>query len=173
MTLTKADMGLAKSTDAPFASHPDPDLLKYHPLEKFGCSPCHGGNGRALDTVEKAHGRYEHWLWPLYYPENEEAGCQQCHASDMVTEHGPVITRARELYRIKGCIGCHRYQGFDNQDEQLVATRQQLTQLAADKEADQLMIAQLNKKGDAATDNDTANAFYQQATNLTVTISKM
>jgi hypothetical protein len=151
-------MGLGNSTDAPFASHPDPDLLKYHPLEKFGCSPCHGGNGRALDTVEKAHGRYEHWLWPLYYPENEEAGCQQCHASDIVTEHGPVITRARELYRIKGCIGCHRYQGFDNQDEQLVSTRQQILQLAADKQADQLHIAQLNKMGDAATSNDTANA---------------
>ena len=83
MTLTKADLGLAKSNDAPFTSHPDPDLLKFHPLEKFGCSPCHGGNGRALDTVEKAHGRYEHWLWPLYYPENYNAGCQQCHASDM------------------------------------------------------------------------------------------
>ena len=53
MTLTKADLGLAKSNDAPFTSHPDPDMMKYHPLEKFGCSPCHGGNGRALDTVEK------------------------------------------------------------------------------------------------------------------------
>ncbi len=74
MTLTKADLGLAKSKDAPFTSHPDPDMMKYHPLEKFGCSPCHGGNGRALDTVEKAHGRYEHWLWPLYYPENYECG---------------------------------------------------------------------------------------------------
>jgi cytochrome c2 len=173
MTLTKADLGLAKSGDAPFASHPDPDLIKYHPLEKFGCSPCHGGNGRALDTVEKAHGRYEHWLWPLYYKENYEAGCQQCHAADMVTEHAPTLTRARELYRIKGCIGCHRYQGFDNQDEQLVNTRQQIAQLAATKKADQLRIAQLNKAGDAATDNDAANALYAEATNLTVTISRM
>jgi cytochrome c551/c552 len=173
MTLTKADLGLANDHDAPFTSHPDPDLLKYHPLEKFGCSPCHGGNGRALDTVDKAHGRYEHWLWPLYYPENSEAGCQQCHASDIVTEHGPNITRARELYRIKGCIGCHRYQGFDNQDEQLVQTRQQIVQLAADKEADQLQIGLLNKAGDAASDNDTANRLYQQATNLTVTVSRM
>ena len=72
MTLTKADLGMAKNNDAPFTSHPDPDMMKYHPLEKFGCSPCHGGNGRALDTVEKGHGRYEHWLWPLYYKENFE-----------------------------------------------------------------------------------------------------
>jgi len=79
----QADLGVAKSNDAPFTSHPDPDMMKYHPLEKFGCSPCHGGNGRALDTVEKGHGRYEHWLWPLYYKENFNAGCQQCHASDI------------------------------------------------------------------------------------------
>jgi len=173
MTLTKADLKLGNNNDAPFASHPDPDLIKYHPLEKFGCSPCHGGNGRALDTVARAHGRYEHWLWPLYYKENYEAGCQQCHASDMVTEHAPVLTRARELYRIKGCIGCHRYQGFDNQDELLVSTRQQILQLAAEKSADQLEIARLNKQGDLASDNETAARFYQQATNLTVTISRM
>ncbi len=136
MTLTKADLGLAKSKDAPFTSHPDPDMMKYHPLEKFGCSPCHGGNGRALDTVEKAHGRYEHWLWPMYYPENFEAGCQQCHASDMVTEHAPVLNKAKQLYREKGCIGCHRFQGFDNQDEQLVSAQQTITQLENQKQDD-------------------------------------
>jgi cytochrome c551/c552 len=173
LTVTKADLGLASSHDAPFASHPDPDLLKDHPLEKFGCSPCHGGNGRALDSVQRAHGRYEHWLWPMYYPENYEAGCQQCHMADMVTEHAPVLNRAKQLYREKGCIGCHRFQGFDNQDEQLVSTRQEITQLEADKQDDQLRIAELNKKGDAAPDNATANRYYAEATNLTVTISNM
>jgi cytochrome c551/c552 len=173
MTVTKADLGLGKSTDAPYASHPDPDMLKYHPLEKFGCSPCHGGNGRALDSVEKAHGRYEHWLWPLNYRENFEAGCQQCHASDMVTEHAPVLNHAKALYREKGCIGCHRFQGFDNQDEQLVSARQMIAQLENQKQDDRLQIAELNKKGDTATDNDAANRYYGQATNLTVTIASM
>lgn len=173
MTLTKADLGLAKSDDAPFTSHPDPDMMKYHPLEKFGCSPCHGGNGRALDTVEKGHGRYEHWLWPLYYKENFNAGCQQCHASDMVTEHAPVLNRAKQLYREKGCIGCHRFQGFDNQDEELVSARQTIAQLENQKQDDALQITQLNKKGDTAPDNDAANRFYAEATNLTVTMSGM
>ena len=127
MTLTKADLGVAKSNDAPFTSHPDPDLLKFHPLEKFGCSPCHGGNGRALDTVEKAHGRYEHWLWPLYYPENYDAGCQQCHAVGHGHRARPACSTTRkQLYREKGCIGCHKFQGFDNQDDLLIATRQQI-----------------------------------------------
>jgi cytochrome c551/c552 len=173
MTVTKGDLGLGKSNDAPYASHPDPEMLKYHPLEKFGCSPCHGGNGRALDSVEKAHGRYEHWLWPLNYRENFEAGCQQCHASDMVTEHAPVLNHAKALYREKGCIGCHRFQGFDNQDEQLVSARQMIAQLENQKQDDRLQIAELNKKGDTATDNDAANRYYGQATNLTVTIASM
>src|SRR5258708_37489570 len=49
-----------------FTSHPEPDLLKIHDPDKFGCSPCHQGNGRATTSVEKAHGNYEHWLWPLF-----------------------------------------------------------------------------------------------------------
>jgi len=173
MTLTKADLGVAKSSDAPFTSHPDPDLLKFHPLEKFGCSPCHGGNGRALDSVEKAHGRYEHWLWPMYYPENADAGCQQCHASDMITEHAPVLNDAKQIYREKGCIGCHKFQGFDNQDELLVSARQQILQMDSDRKADELEIPRFNKQGDQAPNNDLANSFYQQANNLTVTVSSM
>ena len=91
LTLTKADLGMAKSNDAPFTSHPEPDLIKIHTLERFGCSPCHGGNGRAIDSVTRGHGRYEHWLWPMYYKENFDAGCQQCHAADMVTDHAEVL----------------------------------------------------------------------------------
>ena len=173
MTLTKSDLGVAKEKDAPFSSHPDPALLTFHPLEKFGCSPCHGGNGRALDTVDRAHGRYEHWLWPLYYPENYDSGCQQCHAADMVTEHAPVLNRGKELFREKGCIGCHKFQGFDNQDELLTATRQQITQLESSRTADQQEIPRLNKLGDSAASNDVANNYYAQATNLTVTVSNI
>ncbi|MGB0035142.1 MAG: hypothetical protein WBP79_06685 [Candidatus Acidiferrales bacterium] len=173
MTITKGDLGLAKSTNAPFTSHPDLDLLKWHPLESFGCSPCHGGNGRAIDSVRRGHGRYEHWLWPLYYPENYDAGCQQCHAGDMVTEHAPVLNEGKELFRKRGCIGCHRFQGFDNQDEQLVNTRQQILQLAKQKSDDELDIPRIQKLGDQAPDNATANAYYAQATNLTVEISRL
>jgi cytochrome c2 len=173
MTLTKADLGLTNSHDAPFTSHPNPQLLKDHPLEKFGCSPCHGGNGRALDTVERAHGRYEHWLWPLNYPENYEAGCQQCHSADMVTEQATTLNRGKQLYRERGCIGCHRFQGFDNQDEQLVAARQSILQFTNDKTADLQEIPRLNRQGDQATDNAAANRLYQQATNLNVTVANI
>ena len=72
------------------SSHPEPELLQIHDPEKFGCSPCHQGNGRATTSVEKAHGNYEHWLWPLYPKENSQAGCQTCHAADMVLASGDV-----------------------------------------------------------------------------------
>ncbi len=49
-----------------FTSHPEPNLLKIHDPEKYGCSPCHQGNGRATTSLEKAHGTYEHWLWPFF-----------------------------------------------------------------------------------------------------------
>ena len=173
LTVTKADLGMAKSKDAPFTSHPDQELLKWHSLEKFGCSPCHGGNGRALDSVERGHGRYEHWLWPLYYPENYNAGCQQCHAADMVTEHAPTLNQGKQLYRRLGCIGCHRFQGFDNQDEQLVNTRQDILQLAKTKADDGLEIPRLQKLGDNAPDNAAAEKYYSQATNLIVEVSRL
>jgi cytochrome c2 len=173
ITLTKADLGIAKSTDAPFTSHPDIDLLKWHPLEKFGCSPCHGGNGRAIDSVRRGHGRYEHWLWPLYYPENFEAGCQQCHSGDMITEHAPVLNEGKQLFRAKGCIGCHRFNGFDNQDEQLVIARQRIMAIEKTKVDDEQEIPRLQKLGDNAPDNAAAEKFYGQATNLTVEISRM
>ncbi len=35
-----------------------------HPVEKFGCTSCHGGQGWAIDT-EAAHGQVAHWEEPL------------------------------------------------------------------------------------------------------------
>ncbi|MGB6822310.1 MAG: hypothetical protein WBE21_09540, partial [Candidatus Acidiferrales bacterium] len=173
LTLTKSDLGLQKNNDAPFSSHPDTQLLQWHPLDKFGCSPCHGGNGRALDSVETAHGRYEHWLWPLNYPENYDAGCQQCHSADAWTEHAPVLNEAKILYREKGCIGCHNYAGFDDQGQQLQDTVREIASLEKEKADNNQTIPQLNKAGDQAPDNATAQKLYAQATNLTVNVSKI
>ncbi|MBI1738607.1 MAG: c-type cytochrome, partial [Acidobacteria bacterium] len=171
LQLTKTSLGLEKSKDAPFTSHPQPELLKIHDPEKFGCSPCHGGNGRATNSVVKGHGRHEFWLWPLYYKENTEAGCQTCHASDMYTYHAPVLNKGRELFRQKGCIGCHRYENFDNEGEQLLSARQKVRQLEQQKKDDELEIPRLNKAGDQAPDNKAAQDLYAKAENLRVQTS--
>ncbi len=67
VTLTAANMG----GNAVFASHPAPELLKIHDPDRFGCTPCHGGNGVALSSVEKAHGYNKYWQWPMHHPENQ------------------------------------------------------------------------------------------------------
>ena len=115
-----------------FTSHPEPDLLKTHDPEKFGCSPCHQGNGRATTSVEKAHGTYLHWLWPLFPKGNAEAGCQTCHAADMVlvtNEVGWTLSEGKDLFRQRGCVGCHRYEGYDKEPEDLLLIAQQIKQL--------------------------------------------
>ncbi len=120
-----------------FASHSDPELLKIHDPDKFGCSPCHQGNGRATTSVEKAHGNYEHWLWPLYPKENSQAGCQSCHSADMVLASNDVqfqtINAGKDLFRQRGCMGCHRYEGYDKEPEDLNSVGQQIKQIETQK----------------------------------------
>ena len=117
--------------DPVFASHPgDPELLKIHDPDRFGCTPCHGGNGVAVSSIEKAHGYNEHWLWPLHHKENIEAGCQQCHSKEIVTEMADTLNQGREIFRLRGCMGCHRYEGFDREADEMSATNQELRNLA-------------------------------------------
>ena len=173
LALSKADLGFSKNKDAPFTSHPDPELLAIHNPDTFGCSPCHGGNGRATNSIIHGHGEYEHWLWPLHAPENYEAGCQSCHPHDMILEHASVINEGKELFRRKGCIGCHKYEGFDNQDDLLLAARQQIRTLEAQKHELELEIPRLTKEGDQVSDNATAQRLYQKATDMRVTTSNI
>jgi cytochrome c551/c552 len=160
-----------------FVSHPEPELLKIHDPDKFGCSPCHQGNGRATTSVEKAHGNYEHWLWPLFPKQNVEAGCQTCHAADMVLATNEtqfeVINEGKDLFRQKGCNGCHRYEGYDKEPEDLNSISQQLKQLETDKTDNTKQAADLMKQADAAQSNEEANRLNDKAVALRVANSKI
>jgi cytochrome c551/c552 len=169
LTLTAADMGRERA----FVSHPNPDLLGIHNPERFGCSPCHGGNGRAVSSVVKAHGRYKHWLWPLYAREHTQAGCQACHANDMVLEHAGVLNQGKELYRLRGCVGCHRYEGFDNERERLQVARQRIRDLQTQKGENELERQSSVRAGDRAATNEEAQRLYARAENLRVVNSGM
>jgi cytochrome c551/c552 len=167
VTLTKAAMGGEEA----FISHPNRDLLKVHDPEKFGCTPCHGGNGVALTSVEKAHGNNEHWLWPLHAKENLEAGCQQCHSQEIVTEMADRLNTGREIFRLRGCMACHRYEGFDRDPDELASVNQSIRQFTQEK-------AQLTReagfsvdKGDRTRNNDEAQKLYQHANDLKVRVS--
>ena len=112
-----------------FTSHPSKELLQIHDPEKFGCASCHWGNGRATTTIEKGHGRNKFWLHPLFARENMEAGCNQCHSNDRVLQGAPTLTKGKDLFYERGCVGCHRYEGFDRESDSLSSTRQLLKQL--------------------------------------------
>src|SRR5262245_6982306 len=143
-----------------FASHPEAELLKTHDPEKFGCSPCHQGNGRATTSVEKAHGTYEHWLWPLFPKANVEAGCQTCHAADMVlvsNDVGWTLSEGKDLFRQRGCMGCHRYEGYDKEPEDLLLIAQQIKQLDQEIKDNVKQAAYLTKQADAAATNEEAS----------------
>jgi cytochrome c551/c552 len=159
-----------------FTSHPEPELLKTHDPDKFGCSPCHQGNGRATTSVEKAHGNYEHWLWPLFSPANYESGCQICHSADMVlvsNDIGWTLTEGKDLFRQRGCVGCHRYEGYDKEPEDLLSVAQQIKQLDQEKKDNSKQAGDLRKQADKAESNDEANRLNERAVALTVTNSKL
>ena len=159
-----------------FVSHTEPELLSLHDPEKFGCSTCHQGNGRATTSIEKAHGNYEHWLWPLYPRENSEAGCQTCHAADMVLASGDVqwhiINDGKDLFRQRGCMGCHRYEGYDKEPEDLNSIGQQIKQIETQKKDNTKEIAYLMQQADKAATNDEANQLNDKAVALRVASSK-
>jgi len=159
-----------------FTSHPEPELLKVHDPEKFGCSPCHQGNGRATTSVEKAHGNYEHWLWPIFTSQNYEAGCQICHSADMVlvsNDVGWVVSEGKDLFRQRGCVGCHRYEGYDKEPEDLLSIGQEIKLLDQRKKDNLKQAGDFMAQADKAQSNEEANHLNERAVALKVENSKV
>jgi cytochrome c2 len=153
-----------------FVSHPDRELLQIHSPEKFGCAGCHWGNGRATTSDLKGHGRHKFWLWPMFEKENTEAGCQQCHAKDRVTQGADTVNLGRDLFYQRGCVGCHRYEGFDRETDSLGGTRQSISQLEDQITGNQKQIRQNESPPDGTSDED-AQKMLAQAEALKVTNS--
>ena len=112
--------GLENATE-PFRTHPK-EILKLHPISKYGCTTCHGGQGYATD-MEDAHGIIEHWEEPLLGKELTDfhvmsdkkamlqMNCNSCHRYDKATEGASAINRAKHLVTEKGCRACHVING--------------------------------------------------------------
>lgn len=91
----------------PLAYHPN---HAQHPFEKFGCTICHQGQGRATER-EAAHGRVAHWERPMLALKYIEASCAKCHAA-IDLPHASLLARGRAVFEEEGCIGCHKLGGF-------------------------------------------------------------
>jgi cytochrome c2 len=177
--MTAADLapdGPGKTPDAlarAFVSHPDREVLRVHNPEKFGCSSCHWGNGRATTSDIKGHGRHRFWLWPMFEKENIEAGCQQCHARDRVTQGADTLNLGRDLFAERGCMGCHRYEGFDRETDSLASTRALITQLQDQITANEKQIRANTQRSAELPDDqlDEAKRLLNEADSIRVTNS--
>lgn len=111
-----------ETAEEPWRTHPA-EPLRLHPVEKFGCTPCHGGQGWAIDTYA-AHGEVAHWEEPLLGSSLGEAyslaadkasllqmNCNLCHRYDRETAGMDEINLAKSLLRDKGCRACHVING--------------------------------------------------------------
>ena len=156
-----------------FVSHPSKELLDIHNVDRFGCSPCHWGNGRATTSVEKGHGRHKYWLHPLFEKENMQAGCQQCHAQDRVTQGADVLNQGRDLFQQRGCVGCHRYEGFDRETDALSGTRQTITQLEEQITNNDRDARIATENAGRATSDEEAKQLQSRAESLRVTNSQI
>src|SRR5262249_4839568 len=93
--------GFETVTPSYFRSHPyRRTLLALHPTEKFGCTTCHDGQGRATQRfhahapteddhsryTEAREGHYEEkhfWEFPLLHGPYRESECRQCHRQEV------------------------------------------------------------------------------------------
>jgi cytochrome c551/c552 len=153
-----------------FVSHPNKEILQIHAPDKFGCASCHWGNGRATTSEEKGHGRHKFWLWPMFEKENTEAGCQQCHSKDRVTQGSDTLNLGRDLFSQRGCVGCHRYEGFDRETDGLGAARQSISQLEDEITANLKQI-RLDENPTAGTSDEEIPKLLAQSEALKVTNS--
>jgi cytochrome c2 len=105
----------------PFKAHPR-EILQKHPVQQFGCTVCHGGQGYATET-ESAHGFVKHWEEPLlgkqlrelYLVKDKKAlmemNCNRCHRYERQIKGADYINRAKQLVQEKGCRACHTING--------------------------------------------------------------
>lgn len=125
----------------PFSTHPRPDVYltaaSPHPLNDFGCTSCHDGQGsgtsftNASHTPNDPHQAHEwereyHWFnnhfweYPMQPARLRESACLKCHHSvvelGVNKKYGPTAPKVYEgwqLIKKYGCFGCHEINGFD------------------------------------------------------------
>lgn len=93
----------------PLRSHPG-NYLDTHPVERFGCTACHDGQGQAITWSDAAaYERERFWEKPLLKAPFIEANCYRCHSE--VLEQTPTYAFGKQIFDASGCTGCHAVRG--------------------------------------------------------------
>ncbi len=110
----------------PWKTHPKRDLyLGKHPYDKFGCTPCHNGDGPAVNSDRAAHAGWvdgtgeEHAMHlreehALFRKEKIQTNCIKCHAALEGLEGADTAARGEKLFVELGCHGCHLTEGYED-----------------------------------------------------------
>jgi cbb3-type cytochrome c oxidase subunit III len=91
----------------------DPVLAAHSPVvhdpAEFGCTVCHGGQGRATEMAD-AHGDVRFWPEPMIPLRYADAGCGSCHTHLRVPNQNALQLGLR-LVEQHDCLACHRLDG--------------------------------------------------------------
>ena len=127
-----------EDAEQPFRTHPNPELYlsasSPHPMDKFGCTSCHGGLDRSTNFLTAGHTprdkmQEEDWIFkygwdpkaavrefletPMFSMPNVEAGCYKCHNATTGVPRAANLENGRELIKQFGCHGCHKIPGYE------------------------------------------------------------
>jgi mono/diheme cytochrome c family protein len=86
---------------------PHPDVV--HDPATFGCTTCHGGQGRATVKAD-AHGDVHFWPEPMIPARFADSGCGTCHTQLRV----PGLAHLRAgaaVFERTDCLACHKLDG--------------------------------------------------------------
>jgi len=86
---------------------PHPPVV--HDPASFGCTICHGGQGRATTTAD-AHGDVPHWPEPMLPRRYLYASCGTCH-THLSVPNAALLARGRGAFERHDCLACHRVDG--------------------------------------------------------------
>ncbi len=105
----------------PFRTHSNyAQIILKHPPDKLGCTPCHEGEGPAVNSVDGAHGQDEFWLHPMLKGIKMQSRCIKCHldVGSLRTAQGeplaPNWVEGERLFEQMGCHGCHLVAGYED-----------------------------------------------------------
>lgn len=95
--------------EQPLSTHPGAFLTQHDP-ERFGCTICHDGQGRAITWKDAfAHDWSTYYELPMLRQPYIQARCYRCHSEQL--EETPVYNEGKQLFETSGCLGCHRLDG--------------------------------------------------------------
>lgn len=120
----------------PHKTHPNLDLMVgaqgKHPMKKFGCTACHGGEGhRVNDFNAAAHmpateEQKQEWIAKYNWHEphkvpivqfrrgDYEAGCVKCHSDVQYIPQATTLNEGRHNLEKFGCYACHKIEGWEH-----------------------------------------------------------